>query len=350
MKAIRASIIAEQTVKFVEFELSDQPSGAEVLVKVERTIISAGTELANYTGLDPDTRIPGRWCCYPWNPGYGGIGRVVAVGPDVKHLCVGQRVYGIFNHGTYTLVDTNSRLCVPVPDDLDSTTAIFTRMANVAISAYQKSHVSLGDTVVMIGLGLVGNLAGQFYALAGQRIIGLDPAAHRRDLAEKCGFHAVIDPKGLSTEQLLERILAVNYAQKPRCVVDAVGESSLVEQGVALAANNGEVIMLGTPRAVYETDATKILKPAHVRGISIVGALEWLIPLLKRQGPGISTEANAEVILRMIADGRLHVKPLCSHVLPPAQLNDAYQGLLHRKDEYVGVVLDWENYPPPAPD
>ena len=57
MKAVRAVVIAEQTLKFEEFELPDSPAHAEALVKMERTIISAGTELANYTGLEPNTRV-----------------------------------------------------------------------------------------------------------------------------------------------------------------------------------------------------------------------------------------------------------------------------------------------------
>ena len=65
------------------------------------------------------------------------------------------------------------------------------------------------------------------------------------------------------------------------------------------------------------------------------------------RSPGISTESNAELILRMIAGGSLAVAPLCTHVVPPADLDRAYQGLLHEKDTYVGVVLDWENNPPP---
>src|SRR5438270_6711775 len=113
MKAVRASIYAEQKVGFETLELPVRPTGTQVLIKVDRTIVSAGTELANYIGLDPDTRIPGMWCAYPWRPGYGGIGRIVAVGPDVRHLSVGQRVYGIFHHATYVVEDTASRMLVP---------------------------------------------------------------------------------------------------------------------------------------------------------------------------------------------------------------------------------------------
>jgi len=350
MKAVRAVIIAEQTLRFEAFELPDEPVGAQALIQMERTIISAGTELANYTGLDPDTRVPGRWCAYPWRPGYGGIGRVLAVGPDVQGIKPGQRLYGIFQHGTHALLDTANRLCVPVPGSLDSTTAAFARMGNVAITAYRRADVALGDAVVVIGLGLVGNLAGQFFAQAGQRVVGLDVAAKRRALAEQTGFHATLDPTTLSREELEEGVVALCGGARPRVVVDAVGESRLVEQGIALAANNGQVILLGTPRAAYETDCTPMLKMAHLRGISIVGALEWTVPLLKRQSPGVSTEANAELILRMLTEGRLQIGPLCSHVLPPAELNTAYQGLLHQKDAYVGVVLDWENHPAPPVD
>lgn len=349
MQAIRASIIAEQKVIFENYDLPDQPVGSQVLVQTERTVVSAGTELANYTGLDSDTRVPGAWCCYPWRPGYGGVGRVIAVGPDVKGIAPGDRVYGIFLHSTHQLFDTSWQLLVKVPDGLDSTTAAMGRMCGVAITAYRRARgLSIGDCVVIIGLGLVGNVAGQFFRAAGQNVIGLDLAGHRRALAEEVGFHQTLDPKGLTNDELRDRIKARNAGQQPPVVVDAVGVSQLVEQGIHMAALNGQVIMLGTPRAAYETDATRMLKEAHFRGVEIIGALEWTIPLLKRQSPGVSTEANTELIFKMLADGSLKVKPLLSHLLPPARLDDAYQGLLHNKDSYLGVVLDWENNPPPT--
>jgi len=351
MQGIRASIVSEQKVIFENFDLPDQPAGSQVLIETERSVVSAGTELANYTGLDTDTRVPGAWCCYPWRPGYGGVGRVLAVGPDVKGITPDQRVYGIFLHATHQLFDTSWQLLVPVPEDLDSTTAALGRMCGVAITAYRRARgLAIGDTVVIIGLGLVGNIAGQFFRAAGQNVIGLDIAGHRRKLAEEVGFHHTLDPAGLSDDELGARLKALNGGAPPPVVVDAVGVSSLVEQGVNVVADNGQVIMLGTPRAAYETDATRMLKRAHFHGVEIIGALEWTIPLLKRQSPGVSTEANTELIFKMLRDGSLQVKPLLSHVLPPARLNDAYQGLLHSKDTYLGVVLDWENNPAPPVD
>src|SRR5205085_12460758 len=121
-------------MRFEQFEIPTDPVGSNVLIRTERSIISAGTELANYTGLDPDTRRPGTWCAYPWNPGYGGIGRIIAAGPDAAGYQPGDRVYGRLHHANYEMVDTSNQYCVRVSETLDSTTASFVRMGNVAIS------------------------------------------------------------------------------------------------------------------------------------------------------------------------------------------------------------------------
>src|SRR5262249_11763498 len=126
-----------------------------------------------------------------------------------------------------------------------------------------------------------------------------------------------------------------------------VGDSRIVEQAVQLVASGGQVILLGSPRAPYEADWTPVLSMVHKRGIDIKGALEWIVPPLKRRRPGGTTETNAGAIMQMLVDGSLDVAPLCTHVLPPEDLDCAYQGLLHQKDAYVGVVLDWQNNPPP---
>jgi 2-desacetyl-2-hydroxyethyl bacteriochlorophyllide A dehydrogenase len=355
VQGVRANIVAERSLRFQWFEVPAEPKGSQVLLKLERTIISAGTELANYTGLDSDTRVPGAWCYYPWRPGYGGIGRILAAGPDAPaDLTPGKRVYGIFNHASHTLVDPGWQICVPVPDELDSSTAVMARIANVAITAIQRARLAPGDTVAIIGLGLVGNLAGQFFLRAGHRVIGLDPFRERRSLAEQVGFTATLDPSELlpdittiSEKERARRVKEIGGGTQPAVVVDAVGDSRLVEQAVFAVADNGQVIMLGTPRAAYESNCTVALKRAHFRGISIVGALEWKIPLLKRQSNGFTTEGNAEKILQMITSRELQVTPLRSHVLPPADLGKAYEGLLNRKGTYLGVVLDWENNPLP---
>lgn len=348
MQGIRASIVGEQELRFEAFSLPDVLKRQQVRVQMERTIVSAGTELANYTGLESDTRVKGSWCAYPWTPGYGGVGRVEAVGTGVKDLKVGERVFGFFPHASHVLVNTDREVCVPVPDGLHPTLAVLGRLCGVAITGYQRSRVTLGDSVVVFGLGMVGNLGGQFFLAAGQRVLGIDTSEQRRCLAERVGYQATLDPTGLSDKQMAEKLKVFGGGKPPKVIVDAVGDARIVERAVNLVANNGQVIMLGTPRASYHTDSTLMLRRAHFHGVEIIGALEWTIPLLKRQSPGVSTEANIDVIFQMLRSGALQVMPLNSHILPPSELNTAYQGLLHQKDAYLGVVLDWENNPAPA--
>ena len=79
----------------------------EVVVDLEVSIVSAGTEVANFTGLDPRTRVPGSWNEYPHRPGYGAVGSLVALGPPspgLDHgLAVGDRVFAICRHARYTI-------------------------------------------------------------------------------------------------------------------------------------------------------------------------------------------------------------------------------------------------------
>jgi 2-desacetyl-2-hydroxyethyl bacteriochlorophyllide A dehydrogenase len=340
MKATRALFVAERTLRFEPFDLPDTLSPNELLVRMERTIISAGTELANYTGLEPLTREPGSWCYYPWAPGYGGIGRVLKTGPGTSGFSEGDLVYGIFNHATHAVVNPNYQIAVKIPEGIDLNQAMFTRMASVAITGYHRSEVSLGDTILVIGLGLVGNLCGQFFAIDGRTVIGLDPVARRRELALESGFSAALDP---SDPDLQEKIKTLSNGRGARVAIDAVGHSPLVGQAIDLVAKWGQVILLGSPRADYEANWTPMLSRVHTQGLDVKGALEWVYPLKKRQdlGNAVTIEGNAERILELIGSGRLIVRPLLSHLISPHDLDEAYRGLLNRKDEYLGVVLDW---------
>src|SRR5438445_12921584 len=115
----------------------DLPTG-HALVRGEYSIVSAGTELANYTTLaDEAPALPGqaRWPGpFPRYPGYGHLGTVVALGPEVSGIGVGDRVLTFSNHGS--LVKANvRRFALPVPKDADGRRAVFTRMAGVAITS-----------------------------------------------------------------------------------------------------------------------------------------------------------------------------------------------------------------------
>ncbi len=346
----RAVIVSERRVEFERTEVGATPEGSHVRLKVERSIISAGTELSIYTGLDAGTRIPGEWAAWPFRSGYGGVGRVVAAGPDAV-VPAGTRVFGILNHTSDAVIDSAKNLCVPIPEALDSTRAALARLGCVALTAARRVQSIgtplMGSRVLVIGLGLVGNLAGQLCRVTGARVTGLDPSAHRGQIAGRCGFVGALEP---SVGELSKAVASL-LGGAPDVVIEAVGDSRLIEQAIGLCRPGGSVVLLGSPRAPHQTEATASWREVHFKSLQVLGAFEYGIPFLRRQDHGavgrdITIQDNADLVLRLMSDGSLVTDELVTAV-PPANLGEAYEGLLNRKDEFLGVVFDWENNPLP---
>src|SRR5262249_58558030 len=120
-----------------------------------------------------------------------------------------------------------------------------------------------------------------------------------------------------------------------------IGRCDLIAQGLQVTRRHGEMILLGSPRARVTMDVTPMLSRVHIQGIKMIGALEWLWPMHEAEGARFSVDENYRQLLGWILDGRLVIDPLRTHVLPPERCQEAYDGLIHRRDEYLGVVFDW---------
>ena len=177
----------------------------EVVVELEVSIVSAGTEVANFIGLDPGTRAPGSWNAYPHRPGYGAVGRVVALRPGLAEppasVTVGDRVLAICRHARYAVADLSLRPIVPVLPDDDARTMVLARMASVAFTAVRKaSRLDLGGTAVVIGLGLVGNFAAQLLGLSGLKVLCVDRAEDRVEMGRATGLTCMLLTSGNEKE------------------------------------------------------------------------------------------------------------------------------------------------------
>jgi len=308
----------------------------EALIRTRYSLISAGTELACLSGVEA-------WFSFPQTPGYASIGEVVDVGASVSAVSPGDIVYSMGGHCQYQRLDTaNPRaLCVKAPPGMNLAQAVFTRMICVAFTALRISTIELGDHVAVTGLGLVGNFAAQLAALQGGRVIGLDLSPRRVELARECGiaYALVIDPAAIKAD-----VAAITRGAGVTTLIEATGNPRALPLALPLVGRFGEVILLGTPRGAYETDLTEVLRHVHLDGLGNVtfkGAHEWRYPVPRNAFVKHSIRRNAELALRLIRSGELQVAPLHSHTLKPEQAEEAYQGLKHKKDEYIGVVFDW---------
>lgn len=316
----------------------------ELQVRTEWTFISAGTELANYTGREPDVFVPGTWCAYPWNSGYANVGLVQAVGTAVTRFKAGERVFSTGPHAALFKADQRS-LVVSVPPGLDPCVAVATRMAGVSTSSVVMVEQQLHPWVVVFGLGMVGNLAAQAFRILGGRVIGVDPVASRRQLAESCGIRWTVGGSAAEVQAGLKQITGGELAD---IAVEATGLTPVVLQALQATANVGQLILLGSPRAPLTGDITLPFKEIHLRNITVRGALEWCPPTYpvrstfnERTFPVPSLYGKQMMIFDWVESGQMKIEPLITHRLPPAQIKQAYEGLLRESETYVGVALDW---------
>ena len=118
-------------------------------------------------------------------------------------------------------------------------------MAGVAMTAIVVGEIGTNPWVVVFGLGLVGNLASQMFQIHGCRVIGVDPVAERRKLAQRCGIEHTV---GGDADETQTQIQEITNGELGDITVDAVGHSSVVMQALRATANHGQLIILGSPR------------------------------------------------------------------------------------------------------
>lgn len=340
MKIEQVVVTGQNQVELQTLELREKNLAPnELLIKTEYSFISAGTELANYTGTEKGVFRPGSWCAYPWKSGYANIGIALDAGEKYRSL-IGQRVYTNGPHASAHRYETDVqfKLVAPVPEGLALEDAVAARMAMVAISGLDASTPAYIRWVVVIGLGMVGNLAAQLFRLTGAQVIGVDPSEARKKTALACGIPYAISG---TEDEVAAQVRQITGGKMANVCVDAVGHSAIARQALKLTADCGEVIILGTPRVDVTGNLTEVFSAAHLRWVTIKGCLEWNVPTEPALPHQYSQRKKLEAIFAWIADGRLKLKPLITHVLPPTEIKTAYEGLLHKKDEYVGVVLKW---------
>jgi len=339
MKGKRLCIPEVNRVVVEEFEIVEGKVGAHhVLVETLYTLISPGTEGAIFTALDEGVHNPEAWCHYPFKPGYANVGRVLKVGDGVENVKEGDTFFSMAGHASVALVNTKAMNTLVVPSGVDPQHVLLLRMAGVAITAMRTATFELGEWVVVVGLGLVGNFAAQLLGLRGANVLGTDLSEKRLTLAQMCGVRWVVNP---ANEDAVETVKQLTDGEGAHCVIDAIGNPNLVLDIMALARKNSELVLLGSPRGRSKIDGSDVLSQCHLRGVTIKGALEWLYPRFPSGDGRPSIQENYELLLDLLQMDKLKVDGLITHVLPPEEAQSGYEGLRDKKDEYLGVVFKW---------
>jgi len=340
--ARQATIVEPYRVEVREVSLPD-PGPNQILVAAEYSGVSAGTELAVYTGTHQWLQDPKMtdWK-FPFRSGYSAAGRVLKVGSDFPGgFREGDRVSFPGNHASAELLTVGHERCRVwrLPHGLSSERAATAVIARYGLGASIRAGLTLGRSCAVLGLGLIGQFALRCAIAAGMSpVIGIDAVAMRRKAALDAGADLAIDPNSQDVKQVLNDFLGTTGVE---VVLDATGVPAAIPTAMGYACNAGQVVVVGSPRG--KVSDVNFYDDLHRRYIEVTGAHGNMLfePAHTRLAGAWDIHKAQHWLLRMYANGRLNLNGLITQTLPPEQLGAAYEGLLKDRENYLGVVLKW---------
>jgi 2-desacetyl-2-hydroxyethyl bacteriochlorophyllide A dehydrogenase len=312
-----------------------EPGPGQVVVESRRSLISTGTELAALIGpswTNPDGRTHPQ---YPRRSGYSNAGVVTAVGDGAQRWRAGDRVASVARHGTHAVLG-ESDWTVAIPDGVTDEQATFGRLGSTVMNGCRWGAPALGEDVVIIGQGLLGQLLAQYVALAGaRRVIAVDLAPERLALARRlgCVTHCV-NPRET------DPIAAVNDHTAGRgadVVFEVTGRTETFDLAFHLARRHGRVVALGSPRWAAPVDMQQL----HMKALTLIGAQSSSHPQEGDEANRWSWTANGSLVMEWLREGRLRVDPLITDRFAGDDAPAAYQTLIEHRERHLGVLLRW---------
>src|SRR5438874_6369832 len=243
MVVARQAVITEPYKAGVrEVQLAD-PAPNQILIAAVYSAVSAGTELAVYTGTHQwlqDPNLPD-WK-FPFRSGYSAAGLVLKVGKDFPGgFKEGDRVSFPGNHASAELLTVGQERCRvwKMPENLSFEKAAPAVIARYGLGASARAGITLGRSAAVLGLGIIGQFSLRCLIAAGASpVVGIDAVKMRRDAATAAGADFVIDPTAGDVKQQLNATLGTRGAE---VVADATGVPDAIPVAMGLACGAGQV-------------------------------------------------------------------------------------------------------------
>ncbi len=312
---------------------------------VKKVLNKAGQE-----GLLATARIVMNLVSTPLPLGYSCAGVVTAVGSRVADLSTGQRVacagLGYANHAELVYVPRN--LVVPVPEAVGFEDASFVTVGAIAMHGVRQAALTLGESVVVIGMGLVGQIAAQIVHASGCRVFCVDPDPGKVELSLRLGADAASSNAGSA---LHAEVMSFTASRGADAVLIAASTKSSepIETAAEVARDRARVVAIGDVghsvprRAYYEKEIdlrqSRSYGPGRYdpdyeeKGQDYpIGYVRW------------TENRNMEAFLALVERGSIQLRPLITHRYSIERADEAYTLLSgERKEPYVGIVIDYEN-------
>ena len=312
------------------------PGPGEVLVRTVRSCLSAGTERGNLLG-EPNMGLHSQKdapATFPRQLGYSAAGIVEAVGDGVASVKPGDRV--AMSYSQHAALQCRPEAFVyPIPDGVMFDAAALTHIAIMPMQALRKCRFEFGESVLVMGQGILGQLAVKVACAAGAApVIAADPVPAKRDRALALGSDLALDP---SAPDFAARVNAATGGGA-RVVIEVTGVDKALDTALDAVARFGRVALLGcTRRSEFAID---YYRKVHGRGVTLVGAHNQARPD-HDSSPGWWTRRDdALAYLRMVSLGRIDLAGFVEEVHAVADAPAVYVRLA-AGGPFPTVQFDW---------
>ena len=333
MESLDIFFLAKDAVVIQTQPVPDVNAG-EILVRLQYSLISTGTEcICLQRNFAPGTHWD-QWVQYPYRPGYSAAGVVMKAADDVGDVSVGDRVAIPVKHGQYAVLDAER--AVKVPDGVSDEAAAWFNLSCIAQNAVRRAEHRLGDDVVIIGAGLLGQLVAQYVRLIGaNRVIVIDTAPVRLAMA---AAHGATHTMSVVSADAVEAVASLTAGRMADVVYDITGNSAVLPTALPLARRFGKVLLLGDTGTPSDQRLTgDVIR----RGINIVGAHSTNPPPSASDYTHWTHKHMTKLFFTYLERGDMHVEDLITHRYSPRRAVEAYGMLTKDRSEAMGVLFDW---------
>lgn len=239
---------------------------------------------------------------------------------------VGTRVctrLGHASHGNVRAAD-----CIRVPAGVPSELAPWAKLAQVAFAGIRAGEVGLGDEVLVIGAGPIGQMVARWALAAGAlHVTVADMSKDRLRLAMDAGATATLDAPLADSSAAL---LAAHAGVLPTRVIDTTGNPAVFADALNVAGERGTVVLLGDPG---EPSKLRLTASLTTSGLRVVGV---------HHTHGMAEQPLVfELFFRLLADQRFATHGLNTHMWRPSQCSEAYELLQSSRSSTMGMLFDW---------
>jgi threonine dehydrogenase-like Zn-dependent dehydrogenase len=329
----------------IESETVRAPAPGEVLLNSIASGISAGTELNVYRGLapqwrtkmDPKTRLffdaeNADWT-WPARYGYALVGQVEEAGAGVANVKRGDVVFAYAPHGEHAVV--NAAGVIPLGNLDAPEIGVFFANLNTAYNGLLDANVPLGADVVVMGLGVIGQIVVRLLKKNGARkIVAVDGVASRRDLALKGGATHALDP---AAGDVAKAVRDITDRRGADTVIEVSGAAPALNSAIRTAGFNATVVVLswygGTFESLHLAGEFHHNRPRVIS--SQIGAVN---PFL---GPLWSTGRRAAIALNYLSDLSEDLLGFITHRYALANAGEGYKLIDEGADNIMQVLIDY---------